>query len=406
MDMGLSKQSVLGSSSPGIVFRNSDNTGSIQITNQYLNYGMSYCVTNLTGRSIYVKDRMGVTAEIPTGHGKVEGAICIEITWSARREQLRSLMQQYEKYAAINEFCRNAAEAIYVYLRNSCNSSPKMRIFIDEDVLLKRNGAIYQPDLDLMLLFATRLETEHPDSPMARYSRHTDQAVRLIQNCGADALIYAFEAIDNAPHRQHKDKYVYIGKQVYHVPVQHRPGHPECGLVVTRSRSADEVNAGISPERKYIRELVSFDDAVKTFGLADTVEEARALGDLKLQTEARIAELLYSGKVKDAENVLTKREFEEANLKRDQETGDTKHYRERLKSDEEWAFQREKWRREREKLEQDTALAREKREWERDKATQDAARDETRNVYEWIKVITGGLAILGTFLGLSRLKLA
>jgi hypothetical protein len=230
--------------------------------------------------------------------------------------------------------------------------------------------------------------------------------VKLIQNCGADALLYAFEAIDNAPHRQHKDKYVSIGKQVYHVPVTHRPGHPECGLVVTRSKSADEVNAGTQPEHKYIRELVSFDDAAKTFGLADTVEEARALGDLKLQTEARIAELLYSGKLKDAENVLTKREFEEANLKRDQVIGDVKHYRERIKSEEEWSFQREKWKREREKLEQDHALARDKREWERDKVTQDAARDEIRNTYEWIKVITGGLAILGTFLGLSRLKLA
>lgn len=406
MDIGLSKQSVLGSGSPGIVFRNSDNAGSIQITNQYLNYGMSYCVTNLTARSVYVKDRTGVTVEIPAGRGKVEGVICIEITWNAGREQLRSLMQQYDKHAAINEFCRNAAEAIHAYLRDPSNSSPKMRIFIDEDVLLKRNDAIYQPDLDLMLLFVSRLECEHPESPLTRYNRHSDQAVKLIQTCGADALIYAFEAIDNAPHRQHKDKYVFIGKQVYHVPVKHRPGHPECGLVVTRSRSADEINAGLHPDRKYLREVVPFDEAVKTFGLAETVEEARALGDIKLQTEARIAELQYSSKVKDAENVLTKREFEEANLKRDQENGDLKHYRERLKSDEEWAFQREKWRREREKLEQDNALAREKREWERDKATQDAARDEIRNAYEWIKVITGGLAIVGTFLGLSRLKLA
>jgi len=406
MDMGLSKRSVLGSNSPGIAFRNSDNAGSIQITNQYLNYGMTYCVTNLTSRSVYVKDRMGVTVEIPASRGKVEAAICIEVTWNAGKVQLRSLMQQFDKHAAINEFCRNAAEAINAYLRDPCNSSPKMRIFIDEDVLIKRNDAIYQPDLDLMLLFATRLESEHPESPLARYERGTDQAVKLIQTCGAEALIYAFEAIDNSPHQRHRDKYVYIGKQVYHVPVQHRPGALECGLVVTRSRSADEVNAGDSPDRKYLRELVSFDDAVKQFGLADTVEEARAMGDLKLQAEARIAELLYSGKVKDAENVLTKREFEEANIKRDQEAGDTKHYRERLKSDEEWAFQREKWRREREKLEQDTALAREKREWERDKATQDAARDEIRNTYEWIKVITGGLAIVGTFLGLSRLKLA
>lgn len=406
MDMGLSKQSVLGSSSPGIVFRNSDNAGSIQITNQYLNYGMQYCVTNLTERSIYVKDRTGITVEIPAGRSKVEGVICIEITWNAGREQLRSLMQQYEKYTAINEFCRNAAEAIYAYLRDTHNSSPSMRIFIDEDVLLKRNGAIYQPDLDLMLLFASRLEAEHPESPMARFQRGADPAVKMIQSCGADALIYAFEAIDNAPHRQHRDKYVYIGKQVYHVPVQHSPGHPECGLIVTRSRSADEVNAGSEPDRKYIRELVSFGDAVKQYGLADTVEEARALGDLKLQTEARIAEIQLSGKLKDAENVLTKREFEEANIKRDQESGDVKYYRERVKSDEEWSFQREKWKREREKLERDEALARDKREWERDKASQDAARDEIRNTYEWIKVITGGLAILGTFLGLSRLKLA
>lgn len=406
MDMGLSKRQALGNGSSGVIFRNNENAGPIKITNQYLNYGMTYTITNLTGRSVYVKDRLGSLVEIKQGRGKVEGVICIEVVWNAGQEQIRTLMNQYERYSAVNEFCRNAAEALYLFLRNPSNSSPSMRIFIDEELLRKRNDAIYQPDLDILLLFATRLETEHPDSPLNRFERGGDQSVKLINNCGADALIYAIEAVDNSIHPRYKDKYLYIGDQVYHVPVQHRPGSTECGFIITRNRSADEINNNTEPGKRYIRELMSFTDAAKKFGVADTVDEARAMGDLKLQSEARIAELQMRIKETDTQNTLLKREIDTVSAERDRESSDVKYNREREKNDEEFAFQREKWRREREKLDQDAALAREKYERERDKALQDVARDEIRNTYEWIKVLTGGMAILGTFLGLSRLKLA
>lgn len=406
MDMGLPKRQVLGASSPGIVFRNSDNEGQVKISNQHPNYGLTYTVTNLTERSVYVKDRLGSVVEIPPYRGRADAAICIEVTWHARREQLRTLMQQYEKYGAVNEFCRNAAEALYLYLQSPSNSSPNMRIFIDEDVLRQRNDAIYQPDLDLMLLFASRLDTEHPEGPMARFQRGEDPAVKIIQHCSADALIYAVEAVDNSIHPRFRSKYMSVGDQVYHVPVQHLPGAAEDGVIITRSRSADEVNNNLNLGKRYIREVLSYEEARKKFGIADTVDEARALGDVKLQAELKIAELQLRGKMTDAENALTKREIEADNLIRDREAGDLKHFRERRKSDEEFAQMRERWQREREKLDHESALAREKREWERDKALQDVTRDEIRNTYEWIKVITGGLTILGTFLGLSRLKLA
>jgi hypothetical protein len=406
MDMGLSKRQALSSGRSGIVFRNNENAGPIKITNQYLNYGLTYTITNLTGRSVYVKDRLGTLVEIKQGRGKVEGVICIEVVWNAGQEQLRTLMNQYERYGAVNEFCRNAAEAIYMFLRNPSNSSPSMRIFIDEELLRSRNDAIYQPDLDILLMFVTRIETEHPDSPMNRFERGNDQSVKLINNCGADALIYAIEAIDNSTHLRYKDKYLYIGDQVYHVPVQHKPGSPHCGFIITRNRSADEINNKVEPDKRYIREMLTFQEAAKRFGVADTVDEARAMGDLKLQSEARIAELQMRIKETDIQNTLLKRDIDAANAERDRESSDTKYNREREKNDEEFAFQREKWQREREKLDQDAALAREKYERERDKALQDVARDEIRNTYEWIKVLTGGLAILGTFLGLSRLKLA
>lgn len=406
MDMGLSKRQALGNGKSGIVFRNNENAGPIKITNQYLNYGMTYTITNLTERSVYVKDRLGTLVEIKSGRGKVEGVICIEVVWNAGQEQIRTLMGQYEKYGAVNEFCRNAAEALFLFLRNPSNSSPSMRIFIDEELLRSRNDAIYQPDLDILLMFVTRIETEHPDSPMNRFERGTDPSAKLINSCGADALIYAIEAIDNSIHQRYNDKYLYIGDQVYHVPVKHKPGYPDCGFIITRNRSADEINNNVQPGKRYIRELMSFTDAAKRFGVADTVDEARALGDLKLQAEARVAELQMRIKETDVQNTLLKREIDNTNAERDRVSGDVKYNREREKNDEEFAFQREKWRREREKLDQDSALAREKYERERDKALQDVARDEIRNTYEWIKVLTGGLTILGTFLGLSRLKLA
>lgn len=406
MDMGISRRQAKGNGSSGVVFRNNENAGPIMITNQYLNYGLTYTITNLTGRSVYVKDRLGTLVEIKQGRGKVEGVICIEVVWKAGVEQIRALMEQYSRYSAINEFCRNAEEALYLFLKNPSNSSPSMRIFIDEELLRSRNDAIYQPDLDLLLMFATRIESEHPSSPLARFRDGGDQSVKLINSCGADALIYAIEAIDNSIHQRYKDKYLYIGDEVYHVPVQHKPGSPHCGFIVTRNRSADEINKNLEPGKRYIRELMSFTDAAKKFGVADTVEEARAMGDLKLQSEARIAELQMRIKETDTQNTLLKREIENTNTERDRESGNVKYNREREKNDEEFAFQREKWQREREKLDQDSALAREKYERERDKALQDAARDEIKNTYEWIKVLTGGLAILGTFLGLSRLKLA
>lgn len=406
MDMGLSKRQALSSGRSAIVFRNNENAGPIKITNQYLNYGLTYTITNLTGRSVYVKDRLGTLVEIKQGRGKVEGVICIEVVWNAGQEQIRTLMAQYERYGAINEFCRNAAEALYMFLRNPSNSSPSMRIFIDEELLRSRNDAIYQPDLDILLMFVTRIESEHPDSPLNRHERGADQSVKLINNCGAEALIYAIEAVDNSIHPRYKDKYLYIGDQVYHVPVKHKPGSSDCGFIITRNRSADEINNNTEPGKRYIRELMSFSDAAKKFGVADTVDEARAMGDLKLQSEARIAELQMRIKETDTQNTLLKREFDTTVAERDRESSDVKHNREREKNDEEFAFQREKWRREREKLDQDSALAREKYERERDKALQDVARDEIRNTYEWIKVLTGGMAILGTFLGLSRLKLA
>lgn len=150
---------------------------------------------------------------------------------------------------------------------------------------------------------------------------------------------------------------------------------------------------------------MSFSDAAKRYGTADTVDEARAMGDLKLQSELKIAELQLQIKEKDSQTAFLKREIEVENTERDRAAGDVKYSREREKTQEEHAILREKWQREREKLDQDSCLAREKFERDREKAVQDASRDEIRNTYEWIKVLTGGLAILGTFLGLSRLKL-
>lgn len=405
MDMGLSKQQVLGSGSSGVVFRNNENAGPIKITNQYLKYGLEYTVTNLTGRSVYVKDRLGSLVEIMSGRGRVEGVICIEVVWKAGLDQIRTLMRQYERYAAVNEFCRNATEALYMFLKSPSNSSPSMRIFIDEDLLLQRNDAIYQPDLDILLMFSTRIETEHPDSPLMRFNRGSDSLTKTIENVGADALIYAITAVDNSIHQKYKNKYLYIGDQVHHVPVIHKPGSAECGFIITRSKSADEVNKNLYGDRKYVREVVSFSDAAKRYGTADTVDEARAMGDLKLQSELKIAELQLQIKEKDSQTAFLKREIEVENTERDRAAGDVKYSREREKTQEEHAILREKWQREREKLDQDSCLAREKFERDREKAVQDASRDEIRNTYEWIKVLTGGLAILGTFLGLSRLKL-
>lgn len=379
--------------------------GPIKLSGREPNYGMTTKIINLTNRSIYVKDRMGSVAEIKPLTRGVQGQICIEVTWNGGFDQIRMLYENYERYAVVNQFCRNAAEALHAFLRNPSNSSPQMRIFMDEELLYTHSGAIYQADLDLLILFSTQIECEHPDSPLRRFERGQDPSVNLIHNCGADALIYAIEAIDNSVHPLYTNKYLYLGDQIHHVSVKHKPGSADNGFIITRNKSAEEINKGLYADRKYVREVLTFQEAAKRFGVADTIEEARHLGDLKAAADRRVVELQLQIRERDAELALSKREHELQAAERDRKTNDLKYHRECERSQEDFSFQREKWAREREKLDSDAVLLREKNERDREKALQDCARDEIRNTYEWMKILSGGMAILGTFLGLSRLKL-
>lgn len=370
---------------------------------KYRGYGVSYCVETHADRGnsfsarpfafdktmaffnestseVVVKDRFGVTTIVPPERNfpRPSDKVMFKLQWYLNKMSLKFTIDDLEKRypkpsPLMDAVIRSMKDALETARPEKLIPTTPVWVDIPMSDVRKAGGRIYIDELDMTvaLLEDDNRNLDHPKSPAQRARESVGLLAPML---GRDTLFFMIKAVDNNPCKSREDRYMWIGDDTYHIPIEYDPMMPDGITVVSQSSAGRKNEMGVLSAQPSSR-LFTFEEADEILGLSTTVEGAKFRGNGK---EA-LADKLNQAKLREAE--IT-RELGEIKYKREVERSDIEKIRDDIKHQ-----------REMEKLKLDA----ERREQEQRRAEQDAKRDEVRAFTEWMRlaagVITAGVAI-------------
>lgn len=351
-------------------------------------------VYNDSHRFILVKDRFGVTTFVKPQRRHPGRGECIQIQlqWDLDTASIKYTLEDLEKRyprptPLISSMLRAFRDALTQAkgLGDLVKTTP---VWIDVPLndLQDAGGKIYIAELDLTFAFEEKdnKAVDHPKSPGMR-ARET--VADIAPALGADTMVFAIKAVDNGPCKTMEDRYIWIGNDVFHIPIEYDQTMPE-GIHVICQPSATRKNSTRRTRLEPAQYHYSFTEADEVLGLSTTVEGARHRGNSKDALNEQFTRMQYEGKI---EELTRNQAFSKEKYDRDVE---------RLEYEAEQARLKHKREMDKARLEQERMrMEYDRRDQDYKKAEQDIRRDEGRGFTEWLKVvggvITAGVAIAG-----------
>lgn len=340
-------------------------------------------VYNDSPRQIVVKDRMGVTTYLPPQARKpmTAGKVMFQLQWYMDAMSLRytidDLKQRYPKPSALMTTMLHAFEDALHGGHRSGGLVTTTPIWIDIPVLdlQEAGGRIYIEELDytVALLEDDNDRLDHPVSPAQRARNTISQVAPAM---GRNTMFFMVKAVDNAPCKTHNDRYMWIGGDVYHIPVEYDQTMEEGIHVVCQPPATMKNKLGRHAQPFSMR--YTFQEADDLLGLSTTIESAKHRGNSKESLAEKAIVLNLESKIREFEMTRQLNEEKWANEKQrlinEREREESKHQKDAEKAEAEA-----------------TRMAWESKRREQDyrKAEQDLRREEGKNLVEWMRIIGG-----------------
>jgi len=356
-------------------------------------------IYNDSHRSILTKDRFGVTTFMKPlrqypGRGEM---VVIQLQWQLDVQSIKytaaDLEKRYPRPTPLISCMLHAFRDALQQPPGISNTVKTTPIWIDVPLVDIQDGGgkLYIAELDITLAFeeGDNSKVDHPQSPAMRARQTVGD---LIPAMGQDTMTFVVKAVDNAPCKSREDRFIWIGNDVYHIPVEYDQSMPE-GIHVICQPSATRKNEQRTGQMGPSVMHYSFEEADLILGLSTTVEGAKHRGNSKEALTEQLNRATLEGKLEE--------------LRRMAELNTEKYRRETERLEFEAKQTRLKHQREMEKagIELDRLrFEHNRREQDYRKAEQDSKRDDVRGFTEWLRVI-GGVISAGVALAALAQKI-
>jgi hypothetical protein len=314
---------------------------------------VTYRWVNNTSREVRIKSRLGVNSILkPDLKQRGDEYVDVFIVWRMTEEAFRATyIDLQDRHTVPDETTQKIINAFYL----AKDSSPFQGLVYSLTVqmefhmsdILAAGGSVYVEDLDVTICFAGE-QQKFAEHPFSKNSRAKASLAQELPSMGNETFVMSIRAIDNGALRNRHDRFMMVGSEVYHIPIERDPDMLD-GIHVTRRRTATVKNMG-GLGHSIEHEHLTFEEADKKYCLFETIEQAKA-------------------GVSQAE--MRKEEMSSQAYERTRERADREH---------------EQWR---EKMQYEQQQSRDKEERQRYRANEEEVKENTRNFGDWIKLTTG-----------------
>lgn len=242
----------------------------------------SVTVVNHTSAKILKKSRTGLVIPLSkdVSRARPRGVILIKVIWNFCEDDADQVISQVNFLggngnhiaACIQEAFKNHSP----YNATGRYYSATMTAEIDLKELKMAGGAMYLSDFDILLTLGEGepSKVQHPFSPAERVRKGI---AADLPGIGDETFIMAIKAVDNSDRcRNQPDRYINLGDEVFHIPVEKDPSMLD-GVHVTTRQPASKKNVEPGPLVDTIH--MSFEDADAKFGLFTDIQSAKTRGD-------------------------------------------------------------------------------------------------------------------------------
>lgn len=316
----------------------------------------TYRWVNNTSSEVRIKGRMGINqvlkrASLDRPHGYID----LYINWKMTEEAFNATYYDFlDRHAEPDGFTKAIIDAFY----RAKDSEPFQGLVYSLQVhfefliadIIEAGGTVYVEELDLTICLG-KDRRKYDEHPFSKQSRLMNSLAQELPSIGSETFIMSIRAIDNGQLRSRHDRFMMLGSEVYHIPIEKDLRMKE-GIHITRRRTADVKNMG-GVGQSIEQEHLSFEEADAKYCLFETIEQARAgmsTADLRKEEQAQRA------------------------YERSREKADKEH---------------EQWR---EKSRFEEEVQREKDHRQRRRHFEEEAKENTRNIADWMKLASGIIA--------------
>jgi len=261
---------------------------SMTVTNRYFNH---------TSHQINVKTRMGVNATLqPTRNTIRNERIEIHVDWQMSSDTFkrceRDLVDKNVRPDSLMGMVIRAFDQRHP--RNRANQySAVVVIEFSLKELMEAGGVVYLEEVDLLVSIGEH-KNELIDHPFGANERLRAGLAASIPHLGKETFLMSIKAVDNSALRRHQDRFLLIGDEVHHIPIE-ADMQLQTGIhITTRHCALGKLREGTGGHVK--TQFLSFDEADKRFGFADTIEKARSNGTWEGVWKEKLAEKTYEQK--------------------------------------------------------------------------------------------------------------
>lgn len=329
---------------------------------------------NYTHTGIWTKTRLGVNTFLEpmkgrNGHNSER--LIIELEWRVHMRNLKKMADDlHNGHFANSDLTKQIVKAFDDEYRATANGNRNgyttvaVQVIVYWEELAHTNGVFYLTELDLQFVAEGTQKNgqiEHPFSPIESIKKSLGVTFRHIT---PGTFAYTMKIVDNKAVRERADRYMLMGGEVYKMPVE-RDANLQDGVHLVCKQPISRINNNEAVQDLWTAHY-SFEQADALFGLRTTPEEARLAGEGDTAAKLELARFTHDAKL---EEIRVKQQLGREEAERAQ----------------------------RERIAKEQIAER--------RAREEEVKDNAKNFSDWMKLITGVMAIFGGFLGaLNKLK--
>lgn len=284
---------------------------------------------NFTSHNINIKTRLGMNVMLkPTSNDIYNERIEVQIDWQMSGDTFKraeqDLCDKNLNPDTLTGMILRAVDDRHPRNHKYNQVSAVVIVTVSFKDLVNAGGVIYLEELDLLISIGEP-QNDRIDHPFSPNERLRAGLAASIPHLGKETFLMSVKAVDNNPIKKHHDRFLLIGDEVHHIPIEVDPSL-DTGVYITTRLTADrKIEKG---GQRVEMQFLTYEDADKRFGFATSIETAKSGGN-------------WEGVYKDAftrkqwEQKLREQELRDRALDREEEINDTKHryYRERSQDD-------------------------------------------------------------------------
>lgn len=274
---------------------------------------------NHTSHLINIKTRLGVNTTLAPSRNAIRNErIEIQLDWvmsgdSFRRCE-RELTDKNIKPDTLMGMVMRAVDNRSPRNSRHNQTSAVVIIEISFQDLMEAGGTVYLEELDLMICIG-EVKNAAIEHPFSANERLRVGLAASIPHLGRETFLMSIKAVDNQPLRQRQDRFILIGDEVHHIPIEMDHTLHDGVHITMRHTAAAKNDLGWNEQVQ--TQHLSFDEADKRFGLADSIDKARAGGNQEAVYKEKIAQRQFEQRVweQDQKDKLLEREERLADIR-------------------------------------------------------------------------------------------